>query len=34
MIPLMLLYALAIGLATILEPRWRAARSQEPAVDV
>ena len=34
MIPLMALYFLAIGLATILEPRWRAASSQEPAVDV
>jgi sec-independent protein translocase protein TatC len=34
MIPLMLLYLLAIGLATVLEPRWRASSSQEPAVDV
>jgi sec-independent protein translocase protein TatC len=34
MIPLMLLYLLAIGLATVLEPRWRAASAQEPAVDV
>jgi len=34
MIPLMLLYLLAIGLASILEPRWRTAQSQEPAVDV
>ncbi|MHB8643577.1 MAG: twin-arginine translocase subunit TatC [Gaiellaceae bacterium] len=34
MIPLMALYFLAIGLATILEPRWRTSQSQEPAVDV
>ena len=32
MIPLMLLYVLAIGLATVLEPRWR-ARPREAAVD-
>jgi len=34
MIPLMALYGLSVGLATVLEPRWRAARAPEAAPDV
>jgi sec-independent protein translocase protein TatC len=30
MVPLLVLYGLAVGLATILEPRWRAAESSTP----
>lgn len=31
MIPLMALYALSVGLATVLEPRWRASRALSQA---
>jgi sec-independent protein translocase protein TatC len=30
MVPLLVLYGLAVGLATILEPRWRASESSAP----
>jgi sec-independent protein translocase protein TatC len=30
MVPLLVLYGLAVGLATILEPRWKAAESSAP----
>jgi sec-independent protein translocase protein TatC len=33
-VPLLLLYFLAVGLASFLEPRWRAARVPEAATDV
>jgi hypothetical protein len=35
-VPLLILYFLAVGLASILEPRWRAAAtsSSEAATDV
>jgi sec-independent protein translocase protein TatC len=33
-VPLLILYFLAVGLATFLEPRWRGTRSAEAATDV
>jgi sec-independent protein translocase protein TatC len=33
-VPLVLLYVLAVGLASFLEPRWRATRAAEAAADV
>jgi sec-independent protein translocase protein TatC len=33
-VPLLILYFLAVGLATVLEPRWRGTRSAEAAPDV
>ena len=33
-LPLLALYFLAVGLATLLEPRWRGTRSAEAATDV
>jgi sec-independent protein translocase protein TatC len=34
MIPLMALYGLSVGLATVLEPRWRGTQAPEAAPDV
>jgi sec-independent protein translocase protein TatC len=33
-VPLVALYLLSIGLASILEPRWRGTRAPEAATDV